>query len=200
VKANFLNRKILLASGSPQRSSILKEYGFDFEVFPADIVEIIRPDEDAEKNAERLAREKAQSIFERFSDSIVLGADTICVSPSGEILTKAQSEQEAKKMIRARSGKSEKVITGWAICSPNGSVSGSEISEVFYHEIDESLCEEILQSKEWRGVAGALRIEGQKMKKMIAGYHGDYNNIIGLPVGKIADILRNFPVENHKKA
>lgn len=195
MKANFLNTKIILASGSPQRSALLKEYGFDFVVSPADIEEYINQNESPEKNAERLAREKAESVFTRFPNSFVLGADTIGVSPSGEILTKAKTREEAKKMICNRSGKSEKVITGWAIFSPHGILSGAETSEVMYHKIDDQLCEEILDSQEWCGVAGALRIEGVKMQKMIAGYKGDYSNIIGLPVGKIADVLRNFPVK-----
>ena len=206
---NLLHTKIVLASCSPQRSAILKEYGFSIEICPADIDETIHSAESPEKNAERLAREKAVAIYKnqknalvlgadtivakKHPDAIVLGADTIVVSEGGEILTKAKTKAEARRMLENRSGTSEVVVTGWAICSPYGTVSGVEASRVFFKIASEVLIQEILERGEWRGVAGALRIEGEASSTMIERFEGSFANILGLPIETIADVLRHFP-------
>jgi len=193
---NLLHTKIVLASNSPQRAAILKDHGFEYKICPANILEKINPAENPKKNAERIAREKAAVVFQKDKKSLVLAADTIGVSATGEILIKAKSEKDAEKMIRNRAGKTEKVITGWAIFSPLGKVSGAEISEVFFKNIDDDFVKSFLKSGEWRGVAGALRVEGKISQKMIAGFSGHFSNILGLPIEKIIDVLRDFPKKN----
>lgn len=192
--ANYLYRELILASSSPQRKAILEEYGFRFKIEPANADETMSDDLSPEKNAEEVAKRKAHIVFKKNSGDVILAADTIVVSSNGKILGKAKNKKEAKKMLLEKSGKREKIITGFCITAEEGEVSGYEISEVEYTKFPENVVETILESGEWEHVAGALRIEGEHMQHIIHKTHGDYQNIIGLPIGKIAHILRDFPV------
>lgn len=193
--ANYLYRTLILASSSPQRKAILREYGFRFHVVPANIDENINNGLSPEKNAENIAKRKAHKVLKKHPQDVVLAADTIVVSADENILGKAKNIQEAKKMLLEKSGKTEKIITGFCISAEEGEVSGFEISTVEYTKFPESVVEKILKSGEWKDVAGALHIEGKHMQHIIHKTHGDYQNIIGLPIGKIAYILRDFPVQ-----
>jgi len=193
LAANLLYKEIVLASTSPQRSAILKEYGFRFSVCPANIEEQLEQDLSPEKNAENLAIQKAQAILPQHG-KIILGADTIVVTKKGEILGKARDKEHAREMILQKCGSVEKVITGFCLISDEKEVSGYEVSEVHYTDFSDEKVNEILESDEWVGVAGALRIEGEKMNSIIKKITGDYQNIIGLPIGRISHILRDFPV------
>ena len=192
--ANFLYTELVLASASPQRAALLREYGFRFRVEPADIAETHKPDATPAEIAQDLAIRKANTVAERFPTDIVLAADTIVVSPAGEILGKAANEAEARRMIEAKSDASEEVITGFCLVSEHGCVAGAESSTVHYRPFGVDELDAIIASNEWREVAGALRIEGEQMQRIILTTTGDYHNIIGLPVGRIAEILRSFPV------
>ncbi len=192
--ANFLYTELILASASPQRAALLKEYGFRFRVFPADIEETFDPNATPIAIAEDLAIRKARIVAPRFPDFIVLGADTIVVSAAGEILGKPLDHNDAERMLRGKSGQKEQVITGYCLLSEHGIVSGAEVSEIIYKKFGDAEIKNILHSGEWLNVAGALRIEGEQMQQIIQMTSGDYHNIIGLPVGTIAQHLRSFPL------
>ncbi len=192
--ANFLYTELILASASPQRPALLHEYGFRFRVHPADIDETPQPGLSPAEVAHDLAIKKANVVAERFPTEIVLAADTIVVSASGEMLGKPQDETEAEQMLCGKSGATEQIITGFCLVSEHGCVAGTETSTVRYRDFGEDVLRALLRSGEWREVAGALRIEGEQMQRIILTTTGDYHNIIGLPVGRIAEILRSFPV------
>lgn len=192
--ANFLYNDLVLASASPQRQAILREYGFHFLVAPADIDETITPGLEPAALAESLARQKAETVAPRFPNAVILGADTVVVSPTGEILGKAPDEEAALRMLLQKAGKVETVITAYCLLSEQNQVLGHEVSTVSYHPFGEAEVRQVIASGEWREVAGALRIEGKEMQRLIAKTEGDYHNIIGLPIGRIAQILRDFPL------
>jgi septum formation protein len=194
IHQNLLYNEIVLASASPQRSAILEEYGFRFSILPANIDEKLESELSPEQNAKSLARQKAEAIWPQHG-KIVLGADTIVVTESGDILGKAKDKSDAQKMLRQKRGTTERVITGFCLISDEKRISGHEVSYVSYSDFSEATMQKILDSEEWKGVAGALRIEGKEMQSIITEITGDYQNIIGLPIGKIAHILRDFPTE-----
>lgn len=194
LSQNLLYAPLILASASPQRAEILRDFGFSFTICPADIEEVIDPDISPKQVAQSLAEQKADALGAQ-EGKIIIAADTIGVSPSEKILCKAQSREEAEMMLREKSGKSEQVITGFCLLSPEKKVCGVEVSTLFYHGISEELLTQILDSGEWKGVAGSLRMEGKYMRRMIDRYEGDFYSILGLPIGRITELLRSFPLE-----
>lgn len=188
---NLLYHEIVLASASPQRSAILEEYGFRFSVSPANIHEMLDEKLLPEKNAESLACQKAEAVWPQYG-KIVLGADTIVVTEDGKIIGKAKDKAKAHKMLKEKQNATERVITGFCLISDEKRISGYEVSYVSYSDFSEETIQNILDSGEWKGVAGALRIEGKVMGQIIKSISGDYQNIIGLPIGKIAHTLRDF--------
>jgi septum formation protein len=192
--ANFLYNDLVLASASPQRQAILREYGFRFITAPADIDESFPAGLAAASVAESLALQKAQKVAPLFPNAVILGADTVVVSADGRLLGKAVNADEAAEMLRQKAGRKETVITAYCLLSEQNQVLGHEISTVFYHAFGEPEISRVIASGEWREVAGALRVEGPVMRGLIQKTEGDYHNIIGLPIGRIAQILRDFPL------
>ncbi len=191
---NCLYHQIILASSSPQRSAILREYGFHFVVQPSHIDEIMNPKLSPEENAESLAIQKAKALPPQKHGNIILAADTLVVDENNSIYGKPKNREDAQHMLENKCGKTEKVITGFCLISDEHLVSGNETSYVEYNDFCSQDVTNILHSGEWEHVAGALRIEGKAMEKIIKRITGDYQNIIGLPIGRISHILRDFPV------
>ncbi len=179
--------KILLASSSPRRKEILQMVGFKLRIVPSDAEERIypTPEETAIKNAELKAlsvRDKAEP------DEIILAADTIVVL-NGEVLGKPSDKKEAVEFLKKLSSNYHTVITGFALLFPNGKlVSGLEKTEVKFKRMSLKEIEWYVDTGEPLDKAGAYGIQGIGAI-FIERIDGDYFNVMGLPVGKIYDIL-----------
>ena len=99
-----MNRKFILASGSPRRKELLALIVPEYEVFPADIDETLPEGLAAEESAEFLALQKAAHVSEKFPESIVIGCDTVVIS-EGEVLGKPADISDAERMLKKLSGK-----------------------------------------------------------------------------------------------
>ena len=102
---------LVLASASPRRQELLRNAGISFRVQPADVDETPLPGEPPRECAERLAREKALTVWRTRPQDLVLGADTIVVVDE-TILGKPADADDAGRMLRLLSGRVHKVITG----------------------------------------------------------------------------------------
>jgi len=102
---------LVLASNSPRRRELLLAAGISFSVQAADIPERPVSGEFPKAFAERMAREKAMTVFALQPAAHVLAADTIVVM-QGEILGKPRDNQDAERMLRLLSGRQHEVITG----------------------------------------------------------------------------------------
>src|SRR5271169_4519636 len=102
---------LTLASASPRRAELLRNASIAFTVEPADIPEQTLPDEQPLQYAQRLARDKARTVFARHPDNVVLGADTIVVADE-HLLEKPRDALDAARMLRLLSGRTHQVITG----------------------------------------------------------------------------------------
>src|SRR3989344_2838781 len=112
--------KLILASQSPRRKQILKDRGFRFKTSPSSIGEEAFEHLEPIKMVETLSLLKAKRVAVKYPKSIILGADTTVVV-NKEILNKPKSKADAQKMLRKLSGKTHKVLTGFAIIdSSNG--------------------------------------------------------------------------------
>jgi len=189
-------KKIILASKSIDRSEMLKRAGIPFEIFVTHI------DEEKYKgkflNPDILVKElaKAKVIFAKNKflkieiDAIIIAADTIVVL-DGEILGKAQNEEEAFNILKKLVGRSHELITGIAITETYNSkiLIDSDITYVQFSELSDEEIMMYVKSNEWKGRAGAYSIR-DKASLFIKKIEGSSSNIIGFPMHKLFEILR----------
>lgn len=182
--------RYILASASPRRSELLSQVGMKFEVIKSDMEEIITSTE-PEKVVTELSGQKAQDVYSGLSDNdntIVIGADTI-VYNEGRILGKPKDEKAAFEMLKELSGKSHYVYTGVTLIINGEKVSFSEKTRVDVYPMSDDEILDYIQSGEPMDKAGAYGIQGL-FAAYIKGIEGDYNNVVGLPVGRICQELK----------
>ena len=182
---------IILASNSPRRREILENTKVRFSIKGSQIDEFINSNESPKETVMRLAYEKALDIAKDNKDALVIGADTIVVI-NDTILGKPKDENEAYDMIKLLSGKTHYVITGFALInlSLEKKVIDYEISKVTFKELSNECIKDYIQTKESLDKAWAYGIQGYGAL-LVKNIEGDYFNIVGLPISKMSDCLKN---------
>ena len=183
--------KIILASASPRRSDILTKFGFKFTVIKSDFNETNELENPCE-TAMGFALGKAKNVAENTlldNDTIVLGADTV-VYFENEILGKPKDKGQARAMLNRLSGNEHKVITGYALISKDKVVTGYDESSVVFNELPSSLINEYVETGLPLDKAGSYGL--QDGFDIVKEYKGSYYNIVGLPIEKIIEELKNF--------
>jgi len=181
----------VLASSSPRRRQLLGEWGYIFDIIPADVSEELPADILPQEGVKELAGRKARYSFELWKETkgtnndIILGADTIVVS-DGKILGKPDNEEQAARMLASLSGRSHQVMTGIALASQNDSggcvvETEIEISTVAFKKINEQEIQNYIQTGESMDKAGAYGIQGEA-SKFANLVEGSLTNVIGLPM------------------
>lgn len=191
---NLKEYRIVLASGSPRRSELLKMAHINFEVLVvSDLPEAYPVDLDVNRIPEYLARQKQAAYSSEWgrSNTLVLTADTI-VELEGQVLNKPADRDEALQMLGALSGNKHRVLTGVVIKSAQKEVAFTAVTEVWFKSLkQEELSYYVDQCKpydkagaygvqEWIGLVGVERIEGS------------FYNVMGLPVGRLYEELSRF--------
>ena len=179
---------LVLASASPRRQELLQKAGIEFLVRPANILEIHRASESPRAFAERMAQEKARAVWEILeSPSTVLGADTVVVIGT-EILGKPADSADAARMLRLLSGRVHSVITGVCLIGNEFQDVRSEVTAVHFSQLSDSDVAHYVSSGEPMDKAGAYAIQGGA-SQWISKIEGDYNNVVGLPVDLVKQML-----------
>jgi septum formation protein len=182
--------KLILASQSPRRAEILASVGWPFEAIPADIDETRFPSEDALSYVMRLAQTKAETVASRVALGRVLGADTVVVI-DGEILGQPRDDDDARRMLSLLSGKWHEVVTGVALVSQSSASQTAvahQTTRVHFAELTSEEIEWYVSTGEPKGKAGAYAIQG-KGALLIREIHGDYYNVVGLPVRLVFELV-----------
>jgi len=184
-----MSAPLVLASASPRRRELLAAAGYQFEVVPSEIPEIPQTGEAPETFAQRIAREKASDVARRRPGAYVLGADTVVVV-DGILLGKPTNRADARRMLRALSGRAHRVLTGVALVTPAGTVDSALVeSRVEFRALSASDIEAYLDLEEPYDKAGAYAVQGYA-RQFIAAVHGSYSNVVGLPMELISELLR----------
>jgi septum formation protein len=186
---------LILASASPRRRELLAQAGFTFEVHPAHIPEDPLPGEEPIAYVTRLARAKAQTVFEQIAKNsadskenlAVLGADTT-VTLDGQILGKPAAAADAARMLRLLSGRSHRVITGVALATEQGTEVAAEVTAVRFLTISDAEIEAYIATGEPMDKAGAYAIQG-RAARWIPRIEGCYFNVVGLPLALVSALL-----------
>ena len=184
--------RILLASSSPRRREILTMAGIGFDVLCADTDESFLPGTAPQDVVMLLARRKAEACFAQHPGAVVLGADTV-VALGGAILGKPKTPAHAADMLRLLSGKTHEVFTGFCVLADGRCEVGAERTEVTFYPLAEEEIQAYVATGEPMDKAGAYGIQG-KGALLVQGIRGDYYNVVGLPVARVARILRTFAV------
>ncbi len=179
--------KLILASGSPRRHEILSRVTSNFSVVPSHIDEEIEGS--PEERVVRLAKAKAEAVS-MHHHGLVVGADTIVVV-DGQILAKPRSREQGRSMLRLLSGRSHQVLTGLCVIRTEDSYVKTccEKTEVWFRDITEQEISYYLDSKEYLDKAGGYAIQGIAAS-FISKIHGDYYNVMGLPLCRLVLLLR----------
>ncbi|MBD5487686.1 MAG: septum formation protein Maf [Lachnospiraceae bacterium] len=189
--------KIYLASASPRRKELLKQVGISFKTMPSTVEEKITKTEPQEV-VEELSYQKAVDVCSRLTeenreDFVVIGADTV-VSSWGEILGKPKDKEDAVRMLNKLQGGSHQVYTGVTLAWKYKDMSAmyttfSECTDVTMYTMSEEEIKRYVDSGEPMDKAGAYAIQGL-CAAYIQGICGDYNNVVGLPVGRVCQELK----------
>lgn len=182
--------KLILGSGSPRRKDILNLFNLRYEVEVSRVEESINKDFSPQINSMYNAYIKGADIKNQKKDCIVLAADTI-VQLDGKILLKPKNEEEAFFMLKSLSGKSHSVITGFAILSDTKKYVDYVETKVMFKEFDDIMISKYVDTGEPLDKAGAYGIQGMG-SILVERITGDYFNVVGLPISKIADVLKRY--------
>ena len=189
------NRKIVLASASPRRISLLKEWGLRFEVFPSGVdekTELKKPS----YIVKELSYKKGLDVARKRPRALIISADTT-VFLNGKIVGKPENKKESEKIIRELNGSVHKVYSGVSIID---NLSGKHC--VFYDAASvkmRKLPEEKLRELFGKHMdkAGAYAVQ-DKNDGFVEKIYGDYYTVVGLPYIKLARELKKFGVELKK--
>ncbi len=185
--------KVILASASPRRSDILKQAGIPFEVCVSDIEENSTAAKPADV-VEELSAQKAGDVAGKYpADVLVIGADTV-VAIDGKILGKPGDAMAALEMLHLLSGKTHQVYTGVTLCHNGERHTFHVCTDVKVRELSEEEIDSYVNSKEPFDKAGAYAIQGL-FCKYITEIHGEYNNVVGLPIAAIYAKCRMAGIE-----
>ena len=178
------NYKIILASQSPRRAEIMRMIGVKFKVESSNIYEEVNQKIEQNEIAINISKAKAEKISHKYPNNIIIGADTIVVF-NKEIFGKPKNINESKKMLKALSGNSHKVITGVTIMNKKLGIlkTFSEMTEVFVREIPTKKIEYYLRNFNTLDKAGGYGIQ-EWFSVWIEKINGCYYNVMGLPVSK----------------
>lgn len=175
--------RLILASQSPRRKTILQFAGIPFKVIQlSGVEERRRPGERPAPMAQRLALEKALAVAKKLPHSWVLGADTV-VACQGEIFGKPKDRSHAEAMLWKLQGKAHTVWTGVALVGKGGRDIRRHVEKtrVYFKRLSVEDLRTYLNSKEPYDKAGAYAIQG-KARAWIRKWEGDYFNVMGLPL------------------
>jgi septum formation protein len=182
--------RLILASASPRRRSLLEEAGYDFEVDPSNVEEAepTGPVDPGEYAAEWAFR-KASDVARRRGAGLVLAADTVC-AVGGVILNKPADREDAERMIRLQEGRDTEVLT--ALCLYRAErrewIGAIETSVVRFRVLTNAERTAHLDSRKWQGKAGAYGV--QDNDPFVSVVSGSWSNVVGLPLERLATLLQ----------
>ncbi len=185
---------LILASQSPRRKQILEWAEIDFEILVAATAEIIKDGLTPAEVAVDIALQKAKAVQLKCKGKVILAADTIVVLGSN-IIGKPKSREDAINVLSQLSGQQHQVITGVVLVLDERIISFSDITEVSFHPLTtEQICYYVDQYQPY-DKAGAYAIQEWIGVIGIRSIHGDFYNVMGLPVSRVMQALREISHE-----
>ncbi len=187
-------KALILASSSPIRKLILEEVGIPFEVDVSDYDEDMTLDMPPDRLAIYLSQGKARAVAARHTGTIVLGADSFAVF-GDQLLGKPHTVERAREMLAMLSGQRHTYLTGFTVIDTDTGREHSEAVEstVYFRTLSAQEIDGYLAIEDVRGKAAAYGIDGEDLGgQFIEKIVGDRNNIRGLPIERLREVLEEF--------
>lgn len=185
---------LVLASSSPYRRRLLQQLGIPFETASPDIDETPLAHETAIQLASRLAESKATALAATYPDAWIIGSDQVASLEDGTLLNKPENHETAIRQLRQSSGQSVIFLTG--LCLLDAASGTRQITcEPFTAHFRELTVEEIeryLKHEQPYDCAGSFKMEGLGITLFDRLEGRDPNNLIGLPLIALNEMLRNW--------
>lgn len=189
--------KIILASQSPRRKEILSLITNNFDVIVSNVEEKIDKKLTNIEQVKHLAYIKAKAVFDEtkdFGDRIVIGSDTIVVK-DGKIYGKPKDHDDAINMLKDLKNDKHEVMTGiCAIIQKDNAIKeiiDVDITDVYIKDITEKELEDWVATNEAYDKAGGYAIQG-KFGVFIEKIDGNFFTVVGLPVHKVYEIIKEY--------
>lgn len=183
---------VTLASASPRRKELLRLFHIPFSVSVADVDEQMDDTLPVAEEVARVSRLKACAVPHE-PDDLVIAADTVVVC-NGKLLGKPKDEADARRMLTLLSGRDHQVMTGMTVLRGDQCITCTEIADVHFRDLANSEIEAYIRTGEPMDKAGSYGIQGGAAL-FVERINGDYYTIMGLPVCRLATILRQLAPE-----
>lgn len=184
------NINIILASKSPRRRELMEFIKHEFEIIPSLKEEVVPEGLDIDDIPAFLAAQKALDISRDRRDSLVIGCDTV-VTLGGVIMGKPSDETDAKAMLMRLSGRTHTVISGVCLCYMGRTMTFTEKTSVTFYDLTEEEIDSYIASGSPLDKAGAYGIQ-DGAALFVKKIDGDYYNVVGLPVAKLAREIKTL--------
>jgi septum formation protein len=174
--------KFILASQSPRRAELLKQFGIDFEAMPSNSDEDSVPKSNPLSYVKKVAKLKARTIAKQVSEGVIIAVDTeVCMGK--KIFGKPKDDADAASTLAELSGKVHDSISG--ICVIDKSTGKTLVkavkTKVKFRELDGNMINWYVATGEPKGKTGSYAIQG-KGALLVEWIRGDFYNINGLPL------------------
>jgi septum formation protein len=184
--------RIILASASPRRKQLLEWAEIPFDLLPSNADEMIPVGLQVTEVPVFLASQKAAHARKRVEEGkIILAADTIVVLDQ-QVLGKPLDRADAIRMLSLLSGRVHEVITGVALTNTKKEILFAETTKVRFHKLTQSGIEYYVDNYQPYDKAGAYAIQEWIGVTGIHSINGDFYNVMGLPVSRVLQELKNF--------
>lgn len=185
--------KVILASNSPRRKELLAGLDMPYEVRVLDGIDESYPaDLPTHQIAEYISRKKAEAYRKSMKgDEVVITADTIVVLDN-EVMGKPKDGADARRMLHQLSGHTHQVITGCTLTTPTSQRSFSVVTDVTFKQLSDDEINYYVDTYQPMDKAGAYGIQEWIGYIGVTGLNGSYYNVMGLPVQRIYEALKNL--------
>ena len=180
--------KIVLASASPRRREILSMVCDSFDIRVSNADESYSGDTPLDEIPKILAERKALSVPME-QDELIIGCDTVVVC-EGELMGKPKSREDAIRMLEKFSDNTHAVVSGICVRTSDKVYSESVTSYVHMRKISREEIEKYIDRDEPYDKAGAYGIQ-EMAGAFVKGIDGDFYNIVGLPLCRLTEILKD---------
>ena len=186
--------QFILASQSPRRQQLLRQIGIaDFEIIVPDADETYDPALSPEQIVSSISRKKAEAVRPLAKDALVIAADTM-VFLDGLRLGKPKTQEEAREMLTALSGRTHHVCTGVTVCLGSRVITEAETTSVTFRPLTGWEIARYVLTGEPMDKAGSYGVQGLGAL-FVEHIDGDYFNVMGLPLCRLGRMLKRFGVD-----